>query len=219
MARGAREAAGMSARTKIVWAALLGCMTGVGGLMYALQGGPGPRLDGLSLPPMVAAAGPATIEAVYRTRDKVAPKRWQAIVIHQSGAPFGTPAAIEARHREMNLDGLGYHFVIGNGSGMDDGEIHVGYRWLDQLPGAHVAGPNGDWYNRNSIGICLVGDGRRRAFSPEQIRRLVQLVASLSERLEIPPERVYLHRQLAGTDDPGPLFPEALVREQLAQVR
>ena len=61
-------------------------------------------------------------------------------MIHQSGSAYGKPSTIEAEHVAQNLRGLGHHFVIGNGSGMDDGEVHVGYRWLDQLPGAHAAG-------------------------------------------------------------------------------
>jgi hypothetical protein len=207
------------ARTRTVWAALLLSMTSVGGVLYLLQGGPTPRLDGLALPAMVAAAGPSSVEAVFQTRSKVDPSKWKAIVIHHSGSPYGTPARIEAEHRAMNLDGLGYHFIVGNGSGLGNGAVHVGYRWLDQLPGAHVAGSKGDWFNRNSIGICLVGDGRRREFQGEQMARTVELVSSLCDRLGIPPEQVYLHSDLASTDDPGRFFPEAAFREQLARSR
>lgn len=217
--RGKKKSASVSARSRIVWGAFMAAMTTVGGLFWVLQGGPAPRLDGLSLPAMVAAAGPSSIEAVFKTRAPIAGQRWQAIVIHHSGSMHGSAATIEAQHRAMNLSGLGYHFVIGNGSGLDDGEVNVGYRWLDQLPGAHVAGPNGDWYNRNSIGICLVGDGRRRPYTEMQMRRLVQLVSALSEQLGIPADKVYLHSDLAQTDDPGRLFPEAAFREQLARAR
>jgi N-acetyl-anhydromuramyl-L-alanine amidase AmpD len=209
----------VSVRSRIVWCALVAAMTGVGGILWLLQSSStSPRLDGLALPPLVAAAGPSTIEAVYKTRQPIPNQRWQAIVIHHSGSLFATPASLEARAKASNLQGLGYHFVVGNGSGMDEGEIHVGYRWLDQLPGAHVAGNNGDWYNKSAIGICVVGDGRRRPFGPEQVRRVVQLVASLAERLNIPQDRIYLHSQLAATDDPGALFPEAAFREQLAGI-
>ena len=206
-------------RARIVWSSLLVSMTSVGGLLWVLQGGPTPRLDGVSLPVMVAAAGPSSIEGVFKTRAKVQPQRWQAIVIHHSGSTFGSPAEIEAQHRAMNLEGLGYHFVVGNGSGMGNGEVRVGYRWLDQLPGAHVAGPQGEWFNRNAIGICLVGDGRKRGFEAEQIRRTVELVSTLCERLGIPSDRVYLHSDVAQTDNPGRFFPEAAFREQLARSR
>lgn len=197
----------------------MAAMTTVGGLFWVLQGGPAPRLDGLALTPMVAAAGPSSIEAVFKTRTPIANKRWQAIVIHHSGSLYGSPATIEAQQRAMNITGLGYHFVIGNGSGMEDGEVHVGYRWLDQLPGAHVAGSKGDWYNHNAIGICVVGDGRRHQFTEQQMRRLVQLVSALAEQLQIPQDHIYLHNELTQADDPGPMFPEAAFREQLAHAR
>lgn len=175
-------------------------------------------MEGLSLPPMVAAAGPSSIEAIFRTRQALPEDRWQAIVIHHSGSVVGSPETIDAQHKGLRLDGLGYHFVIGNGSGFGDGDIHVGYRWLDQLPGAHVGGEQGAWFNHNAIGICLIGDGRRRPFTDQQARRLVQIVATLAERLDIAPDRIYLHSDLAPTDSPGRLFPEAAFREQLAHI-
>lgn len=214
-----RRGTTMSRRSRAVWGAFTLAMTTVGGLFWVLQGGPAPRLDGLALPAMVAAAGPASMEAIFQTRRPVDAGKWRAIVIHHSGSLYGTPASIEAQHRAMNLDGLGYHFVVGNGAGLSDGEVHVGYRWLDQFPGAHAAGPKGDWYNRNSIGICLVGDGRRSAFTPEQMHRLTQLVSSLCERLDIPADQVFLHSDLTQVEDPGRLFPEAAFREQLVRSR
>ncbi len=55
--------------------------------------------------------------------------------------------------------------------------------------GAHTAGEHGDWYNRNAIGICLVGDGDRREFTPAQIARLLQTVHALQRRSDPGPER------------------------------
>ena len=61
----------------------------------------------------------------------VRPGRWQYIVIHHSGVDTGTVKAMDKYHREVRHmeNGLAYHFVIGNGSGMGDGEIAVGRRW------------------------------------------------------------------------------------------
>lgn len=206
-------------RTRTVWAALLAAMTMTGGGMWALQGGPLPRMDGLALPALVSAAAPATVEGVYRTRAQLDDRRWNSIVIHHSGAQYGTPASLEAEHRAMDLAGLGFHFVIGNGSGIRDGEVYAGYRWLDQLPGAHVAGTNGDRLNRTSIGICLVGDGQRHQFTDQQLARLVQLVTSLQDRFGVPAAEVYLHSDVAGVNDPGVMFPVAAFREQIASLR
>jgi len=194
-------------------------MTGVGGLLWLLQGRAVTGPNGLALPAMVAAAGPTSIEAVFRTRENIPAGRWKAIVIHHSGSTFGTPASIEAQHRARSLDGMGFHFLVGNGSGLEDGEVHVGYRWLDQVPGAHAAGKQGDWFNQNAIGICIVGDLNRQAPTDRQVWRMTQLVSALAERLNIPADRIYLHRDVAQTSDPGAFFPEAAFRAQLVRTR
>lgn len=202
------------ARVRKVWLAFLGSMTVVGGLLLMLDGRPVPRLDGLSLSPL-AVAGAATdtgqTDPVFATRRLLDAGRWRAIVIHHSGSASGSPASIEREHEARNFKGLGHHFIIGNGDGMDDGQLHLGYRWLDQLPGAHAGGQNGDWLNQHSISICLVGDGNRRAFSPAQIRRVAGLIESLRGRLEIPANQVFLHSDVAAVQDPGRFFPSGMV--------
>jgi len=201
-------------RTKIVWSALLASMTCVGGLLLVLQNDPLPKLDGLALA-STGGAGQPSIEAIFQTRTDVDEDRWLGVIIHHSGSPYGSAETIASDHRARNLHGLGYHFVIGNGNGADDGELHVGYRWLDQLPGAFIAGPDEDTYNRRYIGVCLVGDGDRRPFTESQIRRVAQLVAALQRRLHLPADSVRLGRDLTATTSPGRYFPESLFREQL----
>lgn len=208
----------VSRRTRTVWGALLGAMTVVGGSLLALDGAKAPAAGGVSLPPLAATAGPDTVEVIFRTTQPLDARRWQAIVIHDTGTPSDGPESLDAHAREMGLKkGLGYHFVIGNGRGMADGELHVGGRWLRQDFGAHTAGPNSDWFNRNSIGICLVGDGERRPFTPAQIRRLVQVVEALRKEFGISADKVFLHSQLADTASPGTYFPEAEFRKVLGQ--
>lgn len=202
-------------RTKIVWAALLISMTGCAGLLMLNSGGAGASLKGLTLTPLVASGVPASIEGVFETRVPLDQPRWRSIVIHHSRSPYGSPDSLDREHRAMNLRGLGYHFVIGNGNGMGDGEIHVGSRWLDQQTGAHAGGARADWYDSHSIGICLVGNGDRRPFSRAQITRLVQLTIALARRLDIPADAIELHSDIAPTSDPGWYFPEAAFREQL----
>lgn len=205
-------------RSRLVWGALAGSMTVVGALMWSLEGKGLPRTDGLALA-KPTGPGVSSIEAVFQTRQDLDTRRWKAIVIHHTGSPAGTPQSIETEQRGRNLAGLGYHFVIGNGHGTGDGEVHVGYRWLDQLPGAHVGGPRGDWYNEHSIGICLVGDGRRNDFSETQLARLTQLVRALCTELDIPPSQVLLASDVMRVDSPGRHFPDAAFREQLGSGR
>lgn len=143
-------------------------------------------------------------------------ERWKAIVIHDSGAPADSPTSIDERHRRSGLASLGYHFVIGNGARMGDGNVHTGQRWLAQQPGAHVAGREGPRYNESAIGVCLVGDGDRRRTTDAQMRALVRLVAELAAEFEIPRDQIYLHSDLAPTTSPGRLFPASVFFEQIA---
>ncbi len=214
-AKGLPEA--LRRRSTLVWAALVGAMTVASGLLLLVEGQRAPRMDGLALAAPAPARGATPIEAVFSTRAPLDTARWAGIVIHHSSSPQGSPAQLAAAHQARGLHGLGYHFVISNGAGAADGELHVGYRWLDQLPGAHAGGPDEDLYNTRTIGICLVGDGDRRPFSEAQVRRLTQLVSALQKRLAIPDDRVFLYRDIAGATSPGRLFPEADFRAALAR--
>lgn len=203
----------MSARTKAVWVTLAVAMAGVTGMLALLDSGGSFVSGGMNLPALAAAAGSNSLESIFQTRAEESD--WKAIVIHHTGTPFGTASSLDEDHRRQGLSGLGHHFVIGNGNGLGDGEIHAGYRWLDQLPGAHAAGEHGDWYNHHAIGIVLVGNGDRRAFTDRQMTRLLDLVAALSRRYGIPPESVVLHSEIAPTSSPGRFFPAAAFRESL----
>ncbi|TVQ61042.1 MAG: N-acetylmuramoyl-L-alanine amidase [Phycisphaerales bacterium] len=206
-------------RPQVVWLSLLASMTLVGGGLVALEGPRSPRSDGLALVAPGRTPSATGIEAVFRTRSELDRDRWARIVIHDSGSHYGSPESIASVHESRNMRGLGYHFVIGNGAGAGDGELFVGYRWLDQLPGAHAGGPDAEWHNQRAIGICLVGDGDRRPFSRAQMQRLADLVAALSRELGIPADQVVLHREIAPTSSPGRLFPESALRERLLSLR
>jgi hypothetical protein len=204
-------------RVQIVWVSFLAAMTLAGGLMLLIDGRPSPRSDGLSLSPLAAAtiSGSGAADPITQTRVPLDRAKWQAIVIHHSGSFKGDPASIEREQRDRQLagytsGGLGHHFIIGNGNGMDDGQIHIGYRWLDQLSGSQAAGPNADFYNQHAISICLVGDGNRSGFTPAQIQQLQTLVESLRRQTGLPAERVLLHSDLTAVDDPGRLFPTGI---------
>jgi hypothetical protein len=209
----------MGRRAKIVWASLVGSMTAVTALLMALDHGSTTRLDGIALPAMAATQSNVSLESIFQTRVPAAENQWLAIVVDHSGSPFGTPTSIDADHKAIGLKGLGHDFIIGNGQGMGEGEIHVGERWLEQTPGAHTAGPEGDWYNRHAIGIALVGDGTRRGFSQTQITRLLDLVSTLAREYDIPPERIVLHSDVAPVSGPGRYFPAASFREQVDSMR
>lgn len=159
--------------------------------------------------------GSGQLERIWQTKTPLDHERWTHIVIDHSGSMHGSGDTLTVEHIRRGYQGLGYQFVIGNGRGADDGSVFVGIRWLEQLPGVHTGGPQGDYLNRHAIGICLVGDGDRRQFTAAQQQRLIDLVRMLQRELGIPAERVLLHRNVSGTSAPGRFFSEAAFREQL----
>ena len=206
-------------RTQFVWVSLLASLTAVGGFLLLVEGGtvlPAASMPMVELAPNAARG--AGLAQVFDTRKAIQAGTWRGIVIHHSGAAMGSARSIAQEHAQRGNEGLGYHFVIGNGQGTADGEIQIGPRWLDQQPGVHVSGVNADLYNRRTIGICLIGDGDRRSFTPHQLASLTRLIAALQSRLGIDDSAILLGREVSGTAGPGRLFPEAAFREQLASL-
>ncbi len=155
-------------------------------------------------------------DRLFTTERELDRERWSGIVIHHLGEPFGTPESIHRRHLSWGYQGLGYHFLVGNGNGLSNGQIHVGYRWIEQLPGAHVVGEAGQGHNEHSIGICMIGNGDSQSFTDRQMRHLSRLVQRLQQEFDIPADAVHLHTDLApNVSSPGTLFPRADFRSQI----
>ena len=130
-------------------------------------------------------------------------REWNHIVVHHSASVTGSAAIFDRAHRERGWDGLGYHFVIGNGSASGDGEVEVGFRWTRQMQGAH-AGNNE--YNQHGIGICLVGNFEHGSLpSAAQMYSLRRLVRYLQVKTGVPTAEVCGHRNVPGksTECPG----------------
>lgn len=156
------------------------------------------------------SARKALPRSVQRAIDKapVRPGRWQYIVIHHSGVDTGTVVAMDKYHREVRHmeNGLAYDFVIGNGSGMGDGQIAVGRRWTKQLDGGHLAS---EAQNKVALGICLVGNLDKHPPTPREMDSLRALVEALLLRCQLTPRAVKTHQQIniIHTRCPGTLFP------------
>ena len=200
-------------RAAVVWCAFAAASAGAVGLLRSL--GPADRpipVRSVAIPAEAAAGAIARMGTDESPRimpraASAAHGRWQAIVVYDSGSPAGDTASLERRHSRAGLAGLGYHFVIGNGQGMDDGQVAAGYRWDNQLPGAHaaagmsmrVAGAvplDADALNRGAIAVCLVGNTDRRAPTDAQLHALHALVRSLRAEFGIPPDRVRFRSEL-----------------------
>ncbi|MBI5411177.1 MAG: N-acetylmuramoyl-L-alanine amidase, partial [Nitrospirae bacterium] len=136
--------------------------------------------------------------------------------IHHSATELGNAQRLNRSHRRRGFsNGLGYHFVIDNGTlGKRDGQIEIGPRWSRQQDGAHC---NVGGMNEHGIGICLVGDFTTRPPSPAQLESLAYLVDQLGEYYRIPHSHVLRHRDVPGkhTACPGEAFPWQEFQEHL----
>ncbi|MCH6255270.1 LysM peptidoglycan-binding domain-containing protein [Puniceicoccaceae bacterium K14] len=128
------------------------------------------------------AALPSNVKTAL---DKIAVRGgWRHVVIHHSATDADRASNMDRVHREERRmeNGLAYHFVIGNGKGMKNGEIHIGDRWLKQLQGGHL---KSYLKNKISIGICLVGNFEKRAPTTKQLEQLEALIHYLMKRTNV----------------------------------
>jgi hypothetical protein len=158
----------------------------------------------------------SVIDAIRRA--PVKRRRWQFIVVHNSGTRQGNARVFDYYHRHVRRmqNGLAYHFVIGNGTSTGNGQIEVGDRWRRQINGGHV---HSDYLNNISLGICLVGDFNRGQPTRAQLDSCEELVRYLRDRCgktdrgAIP---VRPHREMNpprwATDCPGDDFPYSWFR-------
>jgi N-acetyl-anhydromuramyl-L-alanine amidase AmpD len=142
-------------------------------------------------------------------------REWRTIVIHHTAARHGSVESIHEAHlkrKDSNGNpwlGIGYHFVIGNGQGMSDGEIEQTFRWREQLQGAHAGAGE---YNERGIGIALVGNFDEEPPTAAQLAAVKQLVSALQIRFGIAGDKVIGHSDIKATACPGRHFPIDEVR-------
>jgi N-acetylmuramoyl-L-alanine amidase len=219
---------------------LTGCESGRGGSKL-----PGPLLTTqrpvrprptLAPPPPLRDTGAAKVIVKPQPSDDgpvdlsdILPPRgglWETIVVHHSEKANATPDGMHKYHLSRGWEnGLGYHFVIGNGLGYPDGKVYMGPRWRKQQTGAHCAAGAGryfgvrrpdNFFNEHGVGICLIGDfetgGRPTA---RQMATLEALCSYLCNTAGINPNRIYGHGQITGkTACPG-----RLMEDRLSQLR
>jgi len=149
-------------------------------------------------------------------RISVRKNQWRHIVVHHSATRSGSARGMDRYHRtERHMEnGLAYHFVIGNGRGMKDGEIAIGDRWKKQIQGGHVSSYT---LNQISIGICLVGDFSKTKPTAKQLAALEALIRYLMKKTTVPVDRVTTHTLIhpKHTLCPGKHFPTKSFKAKL----
>ncbi len=160
--------------------------------------------------PSAPTAASGSADASLSDIPPQAPHRdWHSIVLHHSATAAGDVNSIDAAHR-LNRDrqgnpwlGIGYHFVVGNGHKMADGEVRPTFRWLQQLAGAHAGRSE---HNEHGIGICLIGNFEASEPTARQWAAARSLVQSLAARHAIGRDRIVRHQDVQSTACPGRMF-------------
>jgi len=198
-------------RTIIVLSSLVVGMTLVSGVLLVLEPGPVAPLSGVTLQSIDRSSLQTPTNRLF---DTATPHQWRGIIIHDSGSPQGSARTLSQWHRQLGREGLGYHFVVNNGSLKEDGLIELGYRWRQQLAGAYLAGEAAEPINQRYIGVSLIGAGQREEFTRAQMEELVWLVRKLQQRFDI--RRSDVHVDIREDDNqPAATFPHAWFDKQL----
>jgi len=136
----------------------------------------------------------------YKTSDHY--KGWKYIVIHHSATAAGSVNAFHKFHSKQGYGGIAYHFVIGNGNGMKDGEVEETFRWEQQMSGTHVSVNSWD-HNVFGIGICLVGNLENTPPTKAQQQALKKLISKLKTRHGIKSKNIFGHKHVKHDDASG----------------
>ncbi len=129
-------------------------------------------------------------------------KGWKYIVLHHSATQVGSVSAFHSFHFKQGYGGIAYHFVIGNGNGMKDGEVQETFRWEQQMSGTHVS-VNSWEHNVFGIGICLVGNLENSAPTKAQTKALKKLLSRLKKKYSIKNKNIFGHKHVEHDDASG----------------
>lgn len=187
---------GVSARARVIWVALVASMTTVGGVLYALD----PSAKTHDAKPLMAPTqtGVATVT-------KSESGRWTRIVLVDTGSPFADASTLREQGVSLGVaEGVGYHFVIGNGRGLDDGKSYECDFWRQQRAGSTLYAPG--LIDERTIVVGLVGNSRRDRMTESQFERTRVMVADLMRQHGIGFDRVDFSKL-------GPGFGAASFRE------
>ena len=204
-------------RTIRVLGSLVVGMTLVSSILLALEPDPGTRSSAWSLSAIDLSTDSARQEILVEPGDL----EWNFIIIHDSRGISGGEKELNdswnTYYRDQGMPdtrGAGYHFVINDRHGESDGQVEIARRWKDQMAGDYINGEQADMWNRQAIGICMMGDADKRSFSGDQIESTVKLVRMLQKAYGISRDRVFVQTGRSA-DSTGPFFPGAEFFKQI----
>jgi len=130
-------------------------------------------------------------------------KKIKFIVIHHSQRNIDSPKEIKKRHLTRGWEDIGYHYLI-----KKNGKISKGRS--KKYIGAHVKS-----HNKNSLGICLIGNLDKNIPTRKQLEKLIKFLRKLSKKYKIPIENILGHREFPNVTKtcPGNLIKMSLIRK------
>lgn len=124
------------------------------------------------------------------------------IVIHCTASPNGKPITVESIRQDhiknRKFKDIGYHCVI-----TVDGKSNKGR--IESRTGAHATG-----WNRDSLGVCLVGTNK---FNVAQFVALREVVERWCGKYKIKPDQVFAHYQVPSAKKQGKTCPNVDIED------
>ena len=127
------------------------------------------------------------------------------LVIHHSQREIDSAKSIKKRHLKRGWEDIGYHYIINK-----NGRITKGRN--TKYIGAHVKG-----HNRNSLGICIIGNFDKEKPTEKQIKKLLKFLKRLSKKHNIENKNILGHREFKGVTKtcPGKNIDLKLIRKNI----
>lgn len=111
-------------------------------------------------------------------------KKIKFIAIHHSQRKIDSPKRIKDFHIKIRgWENIGYHYLIDKNGKLCKGRS-------EKFIGAHVYG-----HNKNSIGICLIGNYDEESPTKKQIRTLIKFLKQKTKEFKIPIKNILGHRE------------------------
>ena len=151
----------------------------------------------------IVGFGLAARRAAAATAAKPQAARFWRATIHHTATPPDRPAErvrnIDAFHRSLGWDGIGYHLLVA-----EDGAVFFGRPLTRQ--GAH-AKPE----NEGNLGIALIGNYSAAPPPAAALAAVRRLLAWAFETWGFGPDAVWFHKELKATECPGAWDKELLL--------
>ena len=133
-------------------------------------------------------------------------KKVKFIAVHHSQRKIDSVKRIKNLHIKIRgWEDIGYHYLIDK-----KGKIYFGRS--EKFIGAHVFG-----YNKNSIGLCLIGNFDEEKPTKKQIQTLIKFLKEKVRKFKIPIKNILGHREFLNVTKtcPGKFIDMEKIRRML----